>query len=67
MGLRELRMERGLSQRSLAEKAGMSYVSIANYERGSKRIGGMSLDTAYRLCKALHVSNPRKLLDDDKD
>ena len=34
---------------------------------GQRSAGGMSLNVAIRICDALHVSNPRKLLEDDKE
>ena len=67
MGLRELRSERGWTQKQLGEAARMPRSHIADLETGRRKIGDMRLDTAYRLCKALHVSNPRKLLEDDKE
>lgn len=65
MSLRELRQKRGLTQKQLADKAGISRGNIANYETGIFAIGNMTLDSALKLCDALEVSNPRKLLDSD--
>lgn len=64
-GLRELRVERGLTQKQLGETAEIPRSRIAAFETGQREIGGMSLDVAYRLCKALRVSNPRRLLEPD--
>ena len=64
-GLRELRLERGLTQKQLGETAEIPRSRIAAFETGQREIGGMSLDIAYRLCKALRVSNPRRLLEPD--
>lgn len=64
MGLRELRLKRGMTQRELADKVGTSYGRVGDYEKGRYSIRGMSLDLAIRFCDALRVSNPRKLLDD---
>ncbi len=64
MGLRELRLKRGMTQRELADKVGISYGRVGDYEKGRYSIRGMSLDSAIRFCDALRVSNPRKLLDD---
>lgn len=66
MGLKELRMKRGLTQRELAEKVGISYGRIGDYEQGRYTVGGMSLDLAIKFCDALRVANPRKLLDSDE-
>lgn len=63
MSLRELRQKRGLSQRDLAAKSGVSYVNIAKFETGARSIRSASLDTALRLCDALKIANPRKLLE----
>ena len=64
MGLRELRLKRGLTQEQLAAKVpGVNRARIAGYERGHYDVSNMSLGTAIKLCDALRVSNPRKLLD----
>lgn len=67
MGLKELRLKRGLTQRELAEKVGVSYGRIGDYEQGRYTVGGMSLDLAIKLCDALRVRNPRKLLESNSD
>ncbi|WP_368193673.1 helix-turn-helix transcriptional regulator [Bifidobacterium pseudocatenulatum] len=67
MGLKELRMKRGLSQRQLADKSGVHYVEIAQIETRKRNVRTLSLDTALRLCDALRVANPRKLLDSDSE
>ena len=54
MGLRELRLKRGMTQQH-----------VAAYENGVNSISNMTLAKALRMCDALHVANPRKLLDDD--
>lgn len=65
MGLKELRMKRGLTQRELAEKVGMSGGNIAAIECGRRSEANLTLATAIKLCDALHVANPRKLLDSE--
>lgn len=65
MSLKELRMKRGLTQRELAEKAGMSGGNIAAIECGRRSEANLTLATAIKLCDALRVANPRKLLDSD--
>ena len=67
MGLKELRMKRGLTQRELAERIGVTRQHIAAFESGARKTGGMSLDVAIRICDALKVRNPRKLLDSDSE
>lgn len=66
MGLKELRMKRGLTQRQLAEKVGMSGGNIAAIECGRRSEANLTLATAIKLCDALKVRNPRKLLDSDE-
>lgn len=67
MGMRELRLERGMTQQQLADKAGLSQQRVAAFETGQRNVGGMSLAVAIRICDALKVRNPRKLLDSDPD
>ena len=62
-GLRDLRLTRGLTQRQLAEKVGTSRGNIASIECGRRSEANLILATAVKLCDALHVSNPRKLLE----
>ena len=67
MGLKELRMKRGLTQRELAEKVGMSGGNISDIESGRRSEANLTLATAIKLCDALRVANPRKLLDPDSE
>lgn len=64
MGLAELRKSKNLTQRELAERAGISNVTIANYERGERDTRNMTLRNAIRLADALKIRDLRKLLDD---
>lgn len=65
MGLRELRQKRGLTQRELAERAGLTPGNIGDIECGRRFEGNLTLTTAIKLCDALRVANPRKLLEGD--
>ncbi len=65
MGLKELRLKRGLTQRELAERIGVTQQHIAAYENGVNGIDNMTLGKAIKLCDALRVANPRKLLDSE--
>lgn len=67
MGMRELRLKRGMTQQQLADKVGMAQSRIAAYENGVNSIENMTLDKAIRICDALKVRNPRKLLDSDSE
>ena len=41
----------------------MSQQRLAEYESGKRPIANITLGNASAICDALHVSNPRKLLD----
>jgi transcriptional regulator with XRE-family HTH domain len=53
--VRELRLDRGLSQAQVAEKIGLTFQQVQKYEHGANRI---SVSTLLRLCRALDVSAP---------
>jgi transcriptional regulator with XRE-family HTH domain len=61
--LRELRRARGLSQESLAERAGLDRTYVSSCERGHRNI---SLENIYRLAAALGVE-PSELLKQPAD
>ena len=65
MGLRDLRIKQGLTQQQLAEKSGIQRVNVAQFESGTRDLSNASLATGLRLADALHVSNPKKLLEPD--
>lgn len=67
MGLRELRLKRGMTQQQLADKAGLTQQRVGAFETGQRKVSGMSLDVAIRICDTLHVKNPFKLLESDSD
>lgn len=67
MGLKELRLKRGLTQQQLAEQIGVTRQRVAAFETGARKTSGMSLEVAIRICDVLKVRNPRKLLDSDSD
>lgn len=46
MSLKELRLKRGLTQRELAEKIGVTQQRVAAFETDARKTGGMSLDVA---------------------
>lgn len=51
--LKSLRVDRGMSQRDLAEASGVSLNAIARYEIGDS---GMGLDKAYDLTQAMNCT-----------
>lgn len=59
--LARLRTERGLTQQNLANLSGVHRVTIANLERGTKRIEGLHFSAALALASALNV-DPRELI-----
>ncbi len=64
MSLRELRLKRGYSNADkFGEKIGITGNRIREYETGARPIENMTLGTAIKICDALRVSNPRKLLE----
>ncbi len=56
MGLKELREDRGLSRRELAERSGVNLRSIQDYEQGHKKIFSAKSETVYRLSLSLGCS-----------
>lgn len=50
------RHERGLTLQQLSDISGVHINVIARVERGEREFGGMSVETAYKLAKALGVS-----------
>jgi len=56
--VRELREERGLDRRALAEAAG---VSVDTIKRIEGRKGAVRFDSARRVARALEVEHPRVL------
>lgn len=67
MGMRELRLKRGMTQQQLADKVGMSQSRISAYESGTNDVSNMTLGNALKFCSALRIANPRKLLDSDSE
>lgn len=67
MGIRELRLKRGMTQQQLADKVGMTRSRISAYESGTNDVSNMTLGNALKFCSALRIANPRKLLDSDSE
>ena len=51
--LKEKRMETGLSQSQLAEKAKISIRTLQHYEQGTKIFDNARIDTILKVCNAL--------------
>lgn len=58
MTLKELRKERGITQKEMAEALGMNEVSIVRYEKGTIL---PPVDVFQRMCKILKLNNTQKL------
>lgn len=53
MGIKEIRKRQGLTQKALAEKAGINIRQIQKYESGEYDIGNMTLKNAISISDAL--------------
>ena len=53
MGLRELRLAKGYTLHSLAEKSGVSYMQIHKIETSKSKPQNIALKTAVKLAEAL--------------
>ena len=53
MSLKDIRMEKKISQSELSRKSGVSIRNIQAYEQGQININNASAVTVYNLCKAL--------------
>ena len=53
MKLKEMRMEKGMTQEQLAKKSGVSVRTIQAYECGLRRIDGATLETLCRFAISL--------------
>lgn len=54
--LQEKRMEAGLSQSQLAEKAGLNVRVLQHYEQGSKKFDHARIDKILSVCIALNCT-----------
>ena len=59
MRLKEVREEKGLSQKVVAEKIGINRVTLSNIENGKRKLDAVTL---YKLSKLYNV-DPYKLMD----
>ena len=63
MGLRELRKNRNLTQRELAQMSGVNFRSLQDYEQGHKKLSSASGDILLRLSTVLGCATEELLLD----
>ena len=56
MTLEQLRSNRGMTQQALAEAIGWSHTNISALEHGKRSISGLTMATAIKLSKALHIT-----------
>lgn len=64
MGLRELRKRNHLTQKELAQKSGVNFRSLQDYEQGHKKLTGASGDILLRLTTVLGCTLEDLLIDD---
>ena len=64
MGLREIRKSRKLTQRELAQRSGVNFRSLQDYEQGHKKLTSASGDILLRLSTVLGCTTEDLLLDD---
>ena len=64
MGLREIRKNRNLTQRELAQRSGVNFRSLQDYEQGHKKLTSASGDILTRLSTVLGCTAEELLLED---
>lgn len=64
MGLREIRKQRNLTQKELAQRSGVNFRSLQDYEQGHKKLTSANGDILLRLSTVLGCTTEDLLLDD---
>lgn len=64
MGLREVRKNRNLTQKELAQRSGVNFRSLQDYEQGHKKLTSASGDILLRLSTVLGCTAEELLLED---
>lgn len=64
MGLREIRKERNLTQKELAQRSGVNFRSLQDYEQGHKKLTSANGDILLRLSTVLGCTTEDLLLDE---
>lgn len=54
--LKEIRIKRGISQKELSEKTGISLKAISSYEQGSRDLRKASFENIVKIAKALECN-----------
>ena len=65
MSLQEIRINQNMTRRELAQKAGINFRSLQDYEQGHKKLSSASGDVLLRLSTVLGCSAEELLLPDD--
>lgn len=63
--LQKIRLEKGLTQKQLAEQAGLQKRMVEHYEQGTRSINGAAAMTVYRISEVLNC-NFKDLLEFDE-
>jgi transcriptional regulator with XRE-family HTH domain len=63
--LKEVRMNKGLSQSKLADLAGINVRTLQHYEQGSKNFDHARLDTIFSVCNALECKLSEIITDEN--
>lgn len=63
--IQRIRTEKGLTQKQLAEQAGVQKRMVEHYEQGTRSINGAAAMTVYRIAEALEC-NVKDLLEFDE-
>ena len=64
MGLREIRKQRNLTQKELAQRCGVNFRSLQDYEQGHKKLASANGDILLRLSTVLGCTTEDLLLED---
>ena len=51
--IKEVRLQKGLTQKELSEKSGVSIRTLQHYEQGSKNFDHARIDTLLNVCETL--------------
>ena len=63
--LKDMRLQRGLSQAQLSIISGVNLRTLQQYEQGTRKVDGASLNTLLSFCTVLQCDIPDILTDKD--